>query len=76
MNPKKANIIFWTMLIIGALAGGIGSTEGVKWMSMLGIALMMGGLLLRVLLYRCPYCGKYLDRSTGDFCPYCGKKIK
>ena len=76
MNPKKANIIFWTMLVIGALAGGIGSTEGVKWMSMLGIALMMGGLLLRVLLYRCPYCGKYLDRSTGDFCPYCGKKIK
>ena len=76
MNPKKANTIFWTLLIIGALVGGIGSTEGVKWMSMLGIVLMMGGLLLKVLLYRCPYCGKYLDRSTGDFCPYCGKKIK
>ena len=37
MNPKKANTIFWTLLIIGALVGGIGSTEGVKWMSMLGI---------------------------------------
>ena len=76
MNPKKANLIFWTLLIIGALVGGIGSTGGGQWMSMLGIALMMGGLMLKVLLYRCPHCGKYLDRSTGDFCPYCGKKIQ
>ena len=76
MNAKKANIIFWIMLIVGALISGIGSTEGVQWMAMLGIAIMMGGLVLKVLLYRCPYCGKYLDRSSGDFCPYCGKNLK
>lgn len=75
LSPKKSNIIFWIMLVVGALISGIGSTEGVQWMAMLGIALMMGGLLVRVLMYRCPHCGKYLDRSTGDFCPYCGKKI-
>ena len=76
MNAKKANIIFWIMLVAGALISGIGSTEGVHWMAMLGIAIMMGGLVLKVLLYRCPYCGKYLDRSSGDFCPYCGKNLK
>ena len=76
MNAKKANIIFWIMLVVGALISGIGSTEGVQWMAMLGIAIMMGGLVLKVLLYRCPYCGKYLDRSSGDFCPYCGKNLK
>jgi hypothetical protein len=76
MNAKKANIIFWVMLVVGALISGIGSTEGVQWMAMLGIAIMMGGLVLKVLLYRCPYCGKYLDRSSGDFCPYCGKNLK
>ena len=76
MNAKKANIIFWIMLVVGALVSGIGSTEGVQWMAMLGIAIMMGGLVLKVLLYRCPYCGKYLDRSSGDFCPYCGKNLK
>lgn len=75
VNPKKVNIIFWIMLVAGALISGIGSTEGVQWMSMLGIALMMGGLLVKVLMYRCPHCGKYLDRSSGDFCPYCGKKV-
>lgn len=75
LSPKKSNIIFWIMLVVGALISGIGSTEGVQWMAMLGIALMMGGLLVKVLMYRCPHCGKYLDRSTGDFCPYCGKKI-
>lgn len=76
MNAKKANIIFWVMLVVGALISGIGSTEGVQWMAMLGIAIMMGGLVIKVLLYRCPYCGKYLDRSSGDFCPYCGKNLK
>ena len=76
MNAKKANIIFWIMLVTGALISGIGSTEGVQWMAMLGIAIMMGGLVIKVLLYRCPYCGKYLDRSSGDFCPYCGKNLK
>lgn len=76
MNAKKANIIFWIMLVVGALISGIGSTEGVQWMAMLGIAIMMGGLVIKVLLYRCPYCGKYLDRSSGDFCPYCGKNLK
>ncbi len=76
MNAKKANIIFWVMLVVGALLGGIGSTEGMQWLSMLGIAIMMGGLVLKVLLYRCPHCGKYLDRSSGDFCPYCGKNLK
>ena len=55
MNAKKANIIFWVMLVVGALISGIGSTEGVQWMAMLGIAIMMGGLVLKVLLYRCPY---------------------
>ena len=75
VNPKKVNIIFWIMLVVGALISGIGSTEGIQWMSMLGIALMMGGLLVKVLMYRCPHCGKYLDRSSGDFCPYCGKKV-
>ena len=76
MNPKKANIIFWIMLIIGALISGIGSTEDIQWMAMLGIAVMMGGLLIKILLYRCPHCGKYLDRSSGEFCPYCGKKVQ
>ena len=39
-------------------------------------ALMIGvGLLFSLLLGRCPHCGKYLDRSSGDFCPYCGKKV-
>lgn len=75
MNAKKANLIFWLMLVVGALISGIGSTEGIQWMAMLGIAVMMGGLVLKVILYRCPHCGKYLDRSSGEFCPYCGKNI-
>lgn len=75
INPKKANTVFIICLVAGALLGGIGSTEGIQWMAMLGIAVMMGGLVLKVILYRCPHCGKYLDRSSGEFCPYCGKNI-
>ena len=76
MNPKKANIIFWIMLVAGALISGIGSTEGMQWMATLGIVVMVGGLMVKMFLCRCPHCGMYLDRSAGEFCPYCGKKLE
>ena len=75
MNPKRANNIFLLCLFGGALVGGIGSTMEMKWLAGVSIVIMMGGLVLRMVFYRCPHCGSYLDRSTGEFCPHCGKKL-
>lgn len=61
--PKKVRRIVWLMLGVGcALAVG-------------GVVVMLCGLGFQLLFYRCPHCGKYLDRSTGPFCPHCGRSI-
>jgi len=42
-----------------------------------GIAILVAGMLYRLLFVRCPHCG---DRFIGlrtfpEFCPQCGKKM-
>ena len=32
-------------------------------------------LVIRYRYYRCPHCGRYLGRDTGDYCRRCGKRI-
>ena len=75
MNPKIANKVFIIALLSGAVISGIGSNNGPQWLTFFGLAMMCGGLILRVMCYRCPHCNAYLDRSRGEFCPYCGKNI-
>lgn len=76
LKPGAVNAIFMLCLLIGALVAGIGATMEITWLAPIGIALMMGGLLIQMTFYRCPHCKSYLGRSGGDFCPYCGKKVK
>lgn len=37
--------------------------------------IFMVALGIHLIFYRCPHCGKFLDRSTGDYCPYCGQQM-
>lgn len=41
-----------------------------------GLLLLIVALVLHFTYYRCPHCGRFLDRSTGAYCPYCGKKME
>lgn len=75
LTPKKVQKYFWIIFILGALIGFIGATAEKELLSFFGILVIFLDIILRVIFYRCPYCGKYLDRSTGDFCPYCGKNV-
>lgn len=40
-------------------------------LAFLGFACIIGAVIYRLLVYRCLHCGKYLDRSTGQYCPFC-----
>lgn len=75
LKPKKMQMYFWIILIAGALLGFIGAAAELELLSFFGMLVIFLGIILRIIFYRCPYCGKFLDRSTGDFCPYCGKKL-
>jgi len=73
--PKKVNSIFWIVFAIGCIAGFIGAFLEGTAILMIGMVAMLCSVILRVIYYRCPHCGKYLDRSTGEYCPCCGKEV-
>ena len=75
MSPKTANLIFLIALVTGAVISGIGSSGGPQWLTFLGLALMCGGLIIKVRFFRCPHCGQFLGRSSGKYCQWCGKEI-
>lgn len=73
-KPKTARKIVWCLLSIGAIIGLIGSYSS-DILFVIGIVLMICAILTHFIFYRCPHCGRFLDRSTGEFCPCCGKEI-
>lgn len=75
LRPFQIRIIVWILFAIGAMVGIFGALAEITPLSVLGIVVLIFGVGCHLLFYRCPHCGKFLDRSTGDFCPYCGKNI-
>lgn len=73
--PRQIRRLVMILLALGVLLAAAGVSR--EWFPLcgLGIAVMVGAILFHLLFYRCPCCGKFLDRSTGDFCPYCGKQV-
>ena len=74
MRPKLVRKLFWCLLAAGAVLGVIGAYCAAA-LALCGMALMLCAVLMYAALYRCPHCGRYLDRSTGEFCPHCGEKL-
>lgn len=75
LTPAKVNMICWMILLIGLILGLAGVAGGKIIIVTIGIIVMVCSILFRVMFYRCPHCGKFLDRSTGEYCPYCGKRV-
>lgn len=75
LKPKKVQKYFWIFLILGALIGYAGVAAEIELLSFFGMLVIFLDIIFRVIFYRCPHCGRYLDRSTGEFCPYCGKNV-
>ena len=78
-NPKpktvnKWNWILWTAGALIALLGTVGEPDSTV-LCVIGILLMLGGCVFRVVFYRCPSCGAYLGRGLPEYCPHCGAKI-
>lgn len=75
-TPKEVRTRTLVTFGIGMLVAlsGIAMNEQVA-VIMMGLLTMFASLIYHVLFYRCPHCGKFLDRSTGEYCPACGKKV-
>lgn len=75
LTPKKVNVYSLIILAVGTIIAIAGVLSEQMLLSATGMAIMFGDIFFRLIFYRCPHCGKFLDRSAGDFCPYCGKDV-
>ena len=78
MNYKKAGeISSWIFVFAAAVIGGTfflkGWTQSILFF--IGIALIIAGIVVRIVYWRCPHCKKRLKlgfRQEPTKCPNCG----
>lgn len=75
LRPRTVRILFWVALAIGAITGFAGVFFNNDPLLFIGLGIMFGSVVFYAIFYRCPHCGRYLDRSTGPYCPYCRKEV-
>ena len=76
MDYRRAQKLQTPLLLTGALLSGVGTSVSVP-LVILGIAIMLFAIVIGVLYYRCPHCGRPLGRigEGGAYCPHCGKAL-
>lgn len=75
-TPKQVRKRTYIILGVGLLIGLIGlALNELVALIMIGLVVMFSAVIHHVIFYRCPHCGKFLDRSTGEYCPYCSRKV-
>ena len=74
MDYRRVQKLQTPLLLTGALLSGVGTSVSVP-LVILGIAIMLFAIVIGVLYYRCPHCGRPLGRigEGGAYCPHCGK---
>ena len=70
MDYRRVQKLQTPLLLTGALLSGVGTSVSVP-LVILGIAIMLFAIVIGVLYYRCPHCGRPLGRigEGGAYCP-------
>lgn len=69
-------LISGLMFLLGA---ALASFTEVPILSVIGLLILIGGVVVRLVFYRCPHCRRLLPwRAPLDMehCPYCGEFIE
>ena len=72
MSLRKKQYLIIAVIGVGLLLAII--QHGQFWGGA-GIFLIVVGLVMDVLLLRCPKCGTWLGKYPGGYCSNCGTKI-
>ncbi len=74
--PKTVWIIVFILSILGLLVCLMGAFRSAPRIIWGGAGIMLVAFGLEYVLYRCPYCGKWLGRLWMKRCPWCGKPLE
>lgn len=74
MKPTMANRICWIIFGVGLLVAFVGLLS-YEVFCFAGVVIIMAAVVFRMIFFRCPYCGTYLDRGNPTYCPKCGEKV-
>ena len=77
LKPKTVNRWNWILWAVGALIaflGTVGEPDS-PLLCVIGVLLILGGVAFRLIFFRCPSCGAYLDRGMPEYCHHCGERI-
>ena len=73
MDYRNARTVMFALFALGFLVGVVGQNEPCI---AIGTLIIFSGLMVLLIYYRCPHCGRYLGREGGlTYCPYCGKAL-
>ncbi|MBQ3534928.1 MAG: hypothetical protein IJA56_07215 [Clostridia bacterium] len=76
MTLKKFKELRTQIFLAMAVCAGIAVFTQSELFMLFVFLLAMGWFVLTALFWRCPHCGTFLGRSTGEYCPHCGKKLE
>ena len=90
MDHRKGFTTMWALMIAGIaiillpnmiwnLGNADFSAKTVTIIGVSGVGVMMAGIVIGAIYYRCPHCSKSLMNIRGampEFCPYCGQRLK
>lgn len=74
-RARRARGAMWCLMIPGFLLAILFLLLGKKYIALwlIGCGLMMASLILNIVFWRCPDCGKHLGPANAEYCPYCGR---
>lgn len=72
MHAKISVALVWLGAILSLMLGDMG-----RWALWLGLAISIVGLIYRMVMVRCPICGKSVDgfQTLPSRCPNCGEAL-
>lgn len=82
MSKRKIKLIAQILLYIGATILALTAILNIEnnYIFMIGIVLVVSYLLLLIIFWKCPHCGKQLPLGTGSIkglkrCPKCQQEL-
>jgi len=75
-KPRQIRKILLIAVVIGLAVVMTGEYLFQKLIyNMVGMGIIIATVIFDVIFYRCPHCGRFLSKSTGQFCPFCGEDM-